>query len=258
MHAFIFWGFIVLFPTIVIAMVGAVDRHRRSRGSGAGVVRGACRRLRACSCCAGVVDRGRDPQGRPAGAVRGQPPRRRRPDPGADRGRRAHAAVLAWGAIAAGLTSGRRAGRRSRTRCRTCSATHDGARARARLRLGAPRASSSASSPTCRTRSTCTSRRRPSTSGSRARARAGGSSRCASTLPDDGDPLRGRHGRRPDVEGDRRRLLVHRVRPLPGRVPGARDRQAAVAEAADHGDPRPGLRAARRRSRSPATACRRR
>ena len=28
MHAFIFWGFIVLFPTIVIAMVGAVDRHQ--------------------------------------------------------------------------------------------------------------------------------------------------------------------------------------------------------------------------------------
>ena len=28
MHAFIFWGFIVLFPTIVIAMVGAVDRRQ--------------------------------------------------------------------------------------------------------------------------------------------------------------------------------------------------------------------------------------
>jgi Fe-S oxidoreductase len=28
MHAFIFWGFIVLFPTIVIAMIGAVDRHQ--------------------------------------------------------------------------------------------------------------------------------------------------------------------------------------------------------------------------------------
>jgi Fe-S oxidoreductase len=27
MHAFIFWGFIVLFPTIVIAMIGAVDRR---------------------------------------------------------------------------------------------------------------------------------------------------------------------------------------------------------------------------------------
>jgi Fe-S oxidoreductase len=28
MHAFIFWGFIVLFPTIVIAMIGAVDRNQ--------------------------------------------------------------------------------------------------------------------------------------------------------------------------------------------------------------------------------------
>ena len=27
MHAFIFWGFLVLFPTIVMAMIAAVDRH---------------------------------------------------------------------------------------------------------------------------------------------------------------------------------------------------------------------------------------
>jgi len=27
MHAFIFWGFLVLFPTIVMAMIGAVDVH---------------------------------------------------------------------------------------------------------------------------------------------------------------------------------------------------------------------------------------
>src|SRR6266851_8523488 len=27
MHAVIFWGFLVLFPTILIAMIGAVDRH---------------------------------------------------------------------------------------------------------------------------------------------------------------------------------------------------------------------------------------
>src|SRR6202008_2631590 len=26
-HAFIFWGFLVLGPTIVIAMIGAVDKH---------------------------------------------------------------------------------------------------------------------------------------------------------------------------------------------------------------------------------------
>jgi hypothetical protein len=27
MHAFIFWGFIVLLPTILIAMIGIVDKH---------------------------------------------------------------------------------------------------------------------------------------------------------------------------------------------------------------------------------------
>ncbi|HTZ04508.1 MAG TPA: hypothetical protein VMB53_02010, partial [Gaiellaceae bacterium] len=27
MHAFIFWGFLVLFPTIVMAMIAAVDPH---------------------------------------------------------------------------------------------------------------------------------------------------------------------------------------------------------------------------------------
>src|ERR1700756_2206858 len=27
LHAFIFWGFIVLAPTILIAMIGAVDKH---------------------------------------------------------------------------------------------------------------------------------------------------------------------------------------------------------------------------------------
>ena len=27
MHAFIFWGFLVLLPTILIAMIGVVDRH---------------------------------------------------------------------------------------------------------------------------------------------------------------------------------------------------------------------------------------
>ena len=28
MHAFIFWGFLVLAPTILIAMIGIVDRHQ--------------------------------------------------------------------------------------------------------------------------------------------------------------------------------------------------------------------------------------
>ena len=52
MHAFIFWGFIVLFPTIVIAMVGAVDRRqtipvarRRRDGSRRSPTSSSC------SCC---------------------------------------------------------------------------------------------------------------------------------------------------------------------------------------------------------------
>ena len=36
--------------------------------------------------------------------------------------------------------------------------------------------------------------------------------------------------------------LVHRVRPLPGRLPGLGDRQGALAEAADHGPARPAVR----------------
>ena len=57
---------------------------------------------------------------------------------------------------------------------------------------------------------------------------------------------------RPDLEADARHLLVHRVRPLPGRLPGLDDRQGALAEAADHGPARPGLRG------GPAAAARRR
>ena len=48
--------------------------------------------------------------------------------------------------------------------------------------------------------------------------------------------------RGPHLEADARHLLVHRVRALPGRLPGLDHRQGAVAEAADHGPARPGLR----------------
>ena len=68
-----------------------------------------------------------------------------------------------------------------------------------------------------------------------------------------GDALRGRHRGGPDLEADAGHLLVHGVRPLPGRVPGLDHRQGALAEAADHGAARSGLRggtaAAARRGR---------
>ena len=67
MHALIFWGFLVLFPTIVMAMIGAVNRD-----CGAAVARRARAgswRSSTCSCVlvlAGVAMAVVDPQGRAA------------------------------------------------------------------------------------------------------------------------------------------------------------------------------------------------
>ena len=49
-------------------------------------------------------------------------------------------------------------------------------------------------------------------------------------------------GRRHDLEADDRHDVLHRVRALPGRLPGLRDREGALAEAADHGPARPAVR----------------
>ncbi len=67
-----------------------------------------------------------------------------------------------------------------------------------------------------------------------------------------GHPLRRRDPEGPVEEADARPVLVHRVRPVPGGMPGVGDRQAALAEAADHGPPRPRGRRGRRRGRAPA------
>ena len=48
MHAFIFWGFLVLFPTIVIAMIGIVDREATLPGSAS---RAGSTRSSTCSRC---------------------------------------------------------------------------------------------------------------------------------------------------------------------------------------------------------------
>ena len=120
---------------------------------------------------------------------------------------------------------------------------------------------SSRSSPTCRAPSTCTSRPPRSTSGSGARGARGRLEPLRFDDPDvrrGGPPLRRRHGRGPDLEAGARHLLVHRVRALPGRLPGVRDRQGALAEARDHGPARPGVRAARRCSRTAGSAADRR
>ena len=70
----------------------------------------------------------------------------------------------------------------------------------------------------------------------------------------DGPRGRGRDVRHPDrrrpvVEGPARRLHVHRVRPLPGGLPGVEHRQAAQPQDVHHGHP---PRGGRRRGRVPA------
>ena len=182
MHALIFWGFIVLFPTIVMAMIA----DRRPRGDAAvarraGVVRAAVRRLRRAGPRRGG-DGAVDPQGRAPRALRGQPPRRGGPDPRADQRDRHHAAAVARVAHRA---RAQRVRRRRRRRWRTCSpacsATAPSPRCSSACSCGRTCCSSSASSPTSRAPSTCTSSARRSTSTSGARARGGGSSRCGST-----------------------------------------------------------------------------
>ena len=52
MHALIFWGFIVLFPTIIMAMIAVVDRDATLPVAGPpGLVRVPGRPVRACWCC---------------------------------------------------------------------------------------------------------------------------------------------------------------------------------------------------------------
>ena len=102
------------------------------------------------------------------------------------------------------------------------------ARARARVRLG-PRADDPRrSSPTCRAPSTCTSPRAAFNvwfGRTRARRPARAAALRRSGRARGGDPVRRRHRRRPDLEAGARHVLVHRVRALPGRLPGVRDRQ---------------------------------
>ena len=60
--------------------------------------------------------------------------------------------------------------------------------------------------------------------------------------PAGGRHVRPREGRGLHLEGDARLRHLHRVRPLPVAVPGVEHRQAAVAQARDHGPARPPVR----------------
>ena len=94
-HAFIFWGFCVLLPTIVIAMIGIVDRRQTLPWLGhqgwyallvdVFAVLVLCRRARGAL----------HPQCPAPAALRGQPPARGRPDPRLDRVDRDDAAAVA-------------------------------------------------------------------------------------------------------------------------------------------------------------------
>ena len=97
MHAAIFWGFIVLVPTIVIALIGIVDKHTTIPWLGEqgwfALLVDVFAVLRARRHRHGVCD----PQGAAAASVRRQPPARGRPDPARDRGHHRHARAVACG-----------------------------------------------------------------------------------------------------------------------------------------------------------------
>ena len=116
-HAFIFWGFVVLFPTIVMALLGAVDPDWTLPWLGH---QGWFFLLVDVFCVLVLVGRRvrvPHPQGAAAGAVRGEPPRRGRPHPRPHRPDRDDAPPAGTPRRSrSGSTSGRRAGRRSRTR----------------------------------------------------------------------------------------------------------------------------------------------
>ena len=244
MHAAIFWGFLVLFPTIVMAMISAVDRRLVVPVARvAGLVHGARRRLRD----RGARRRGDgvlDPQGRSPGPLQGLAQRRGRLHPRDDRARRADPARVAR------VAHRRRAERVAGVRvvplelALRCDPRPE--RRRALLRLGAPRGGADLPRLPAVLEAPA-HRHRGGERLLRADAEARPPRAAALRRAGRRDALRRGDGRRPDVEGDGRLVLVHRVRSLPGRLPRVRDREDALAEAPDHGHPRP---AARRRRRT--------
>ena len=246
---FIFWGFVVLLPDDP----HRDDRRRRPRPElpadrrSAGSSGRAGSRSSSTSSAAlvlvGVAVGALDPQGPAARAVRGQSPRRGRPHPRADRRDRDDAPPVARDADRARRsTSGRRPGRRSRTRSPTSSADGDATEVLERVFVWAhvllilaflvylP----------------YSKHLHIATAGLervlRAHARAWTAGAARLRRPGRRPPLRRGHGRRPDLEADARHDVLHRVRALPGRLPRVRDREGALAEAPDHGSPRPALR----------------
>ena len=181
MHALIFWGFIVLFPTIVMAMIAIVDREATLPWLGEQEWFALLADVFAVLVLVGVATalwiRKVVRPARFKGSHLGE----------AD-------LILAWisgivitlllwhaARIALGSTNPTPAPRPWRTCSPGCSATVPAPRCSSACSCGRTCCSSSASSPTSPTPSTCTSSPRASTSTSGAPAGGGGSSRCGST-----------------------------------------------------------------------------
>ena len=239
------------------------DRHRRQARHAAvarpsGLVRAARRHLlraRARGRDRGAVD----PQGAEAKALRGQPSRRGRPDPGADRDDRDQPAALARDAdrappermareLVPGLQRPVAPVRRQ--------PDHEGARAGVRVDPRAddprlPRLPPPLQAPA--------HLRRGGQRVVRAHSRRGPARAAQVRRPRRSrrrTPLRRGRVKRPDVEAGARHVLVHRVRPLPGRVSGVRHRQDPQPEARDHGAARRRVRGGHRRAAGPGRGSR--
>ena len=210
-------------------------------------------RPRRCRCSV------RDPQGATTAAVRGLAHGRGRPHPRPDRRNRHHAAALARDAHRARPEPvARRLVTDSRRALGAVCGRHDDRGARASLRVGAradhprlPGLPPALEAPAHRDRGDQRLLRSNACARSPRAARLRGRGRGRTAL-------RRRHDRRPHLEADARLDVVHRVWPLPGRLPGVCDRQGALSEAPDHGHSRSALRrglgGARRRRANVARA----
>ena len=241
MHAFIFWGFLVLLPTIVEAML-AVDRPPldaplpRPRGL-VRVPPGPLRDPRGPR----RRDRVHDPQGPAAGPVPWLAHGGGRPDPARDPRDRHDVVAVEREPDRARVrgSSRRRAGRRRALRPVRWRPRHRGGRARPGVvtpadRPGVPHLPAAVEAPAHHHGGPeRLSREEPTSRLPRAapdRPRGSGCGRAARRVGRD----------RPVTQAGAGSLLVHGVRSLPGGLPGVGHGQAALAEAADHGSPRPG------------------
>ena len=244
MHAFIFWGFLVLLPTIVRRMLAVVDPDWTLPWLG----------TRAGSRCSSTSSRARARRRRhrvlhPQGAATAPGSRAAtsaRPTASCSRSPASSSTLLLWHAtrIALGPERVPAAVAGIERPLATCSAAARGTEVAERVFVWAhlllvprvPRLPAGLQAPAHRhggRQRLLRPHARPRPARAAAVRRRGRRGRHA---------LRRRHRRRPDVEAGPRHLLVHRVRPLPGRLPRLGHRQAALAQAADHGPARPPVR----------------